>query len=78
MLTPEDHTRVHAAIAAAEAKTAGELFCIVARESASYREVPLAWAAIAAFALPPLVLLAGLRPAALLASLQGGWVIPRP
>jgi putative membrane protein len=74
MLNPSDHDRVHAALAAAEAKTAGELFCVVATESASYREVPLAWAAGVALLGPPIALLLGVRPGLLLAALEGGWV----
>ena len=73
MLSAEDHDRIHAAIADAEAGTSGELFCIVARESAAYREIPLAWAAIVALLGPLLALTLGLRPAMLLSPLQGGW-----
>jgi putative membrane protein len=73
MLSPADHDRLHAAIARAEAATTGEIFCIVAGESAAYREVPLAWAAIVALLGPLLALTFGLRPAMLLAPLQGGW-----
>ncbi len=78
MLGPADHERVHRAIAEAEARTAGEIFCVVAKESASYREVPIAWAALAALLGPPLVLLAGLRPALLVRSLEGGWLVDGP
>ncbi len=73
MLKPADHDRLHAAIAQAEAATSGEIFCIVARESAAYREVPLAWAAVVALLGPSLALALGLRPAMLLSPLQGGW-----
>jgi len=73
MLNPADHERLHAAIAKAEAATTGEIFCIVAQESAAYREVPLAWAAIVALLGPLLALTLGLRPAMLLSPLQGGW-----
>jgi len=38
-----DHDRVHDAIDAAEKRTSGEIFCVVARESGNYREIPLAW-----------------------------------
>jgi putative membrane protein len=74
MLNPSDHERVHAAIAAAEAKTAGEIFCVVAAESASYREVPLAWAAGIALLGPPIALVFGVHPGTMLAALEGGWV----
>jgi putative membrane protein len=73
MLNPADHDRLHAAIAQAETATTGEIFCIVARESAAYREVPIAWAAIVALLGPLLALTLGVRPARLLAPLQGGW-----
>lgn len=73
MLSPTDHERVHAAIAAAEAATDGELFCVVAPESASYREVPLAWGAGVALLGPPIALLLGVRPGQVLAVFEGGW-----
>jgi putative membrane protein len=73
MLSPADHDRLHDALAKAEAATSGEIFCIVARESAAYREVPVAWAAIVALLGPLLALAFGLRPAMLLSPLQGGW-----
>jgi putative membrane protein len=62
MLKPEDHRRIAAAIAAVEAKTSGEVFCIVAAEVSKYREVPLAYAAAVALILPPAALLLGLHP----------------
>ncbi|RZJ31305.1 MAG: TPM domain-containing protein [Brevundimonas sp.] len=40
------------AIAAAEANTSGEIFCVLARKVSSYRDVSLAWAAAAALILP--------------------------
>jgi putative membrane protein len=75
MLTPADHDRIHAAIAEAEARTSGEIFCVIARESASYREVQLAAAAGVALLLPPLALLLGLRPGLVFGWLQGGWTV---
>jgi putative membrane protein len=66
MLSEADHLRIAEAVAAAEARTEGEIVCILAREVSTYREVPLGWAAAAALLLPPLLLLAGLRPEALL------------
>jgi putative membrane protein len=73
MLSPADHDRLHQALAKAEAATTGEIFCIVAKESAAYREIPPAWAAIVALLAPLLALTFGLRPSMLLAPLQGGW-----
>jgi putative membrane protein len=61
MLGQADHDRISAAIAAAEEKTSGEIFCVLAQEVSRYREVPLAWGAIAAFVLPPLLVIAGLH-----------------
>lgn len=65
MLTKADHERINAAITDAENRTAGEIFCVFSQEVSRYREVPLAWAAIAALALPPLVILSGLHRLAL-------------
>jgi putative membrane protein len=61
MLSQSDHQRVAAAIEEAEAKTSGEIFCVLAHEVSRYREVPLAWAAFAALVAPPLLVLSGLH-----------------
>jgi putative membrane protein len=78
MYSKADHDRIHDAIAEAETKTSGEIFCVVARESGAYAEVPFAWAAIVALLGPPLALVAGFRPAAIGQALSGfasgGWV----
>ena len=50
--TTDDHARVAEAIARAEENTSGEIFCVVARQVSSYRDVSLAWAAAAALLLP--------------------------
>jgi putative membrane protein len=60
MLSKSDHDRITQAIADAKSKSAGEIFCVLTHEVSRYREVPLAWAAIAAFVLPPLFTFAGL------------------
>ncbi|MCE3290162.1 MAG: hypothetical protein K0R83_2174 [Caulobacter sp.] len=73
-LTPEDQDRIAAAVAVAEARTAGESYCVVAPRASEYREVPLVWAGLAALVLPPLSLLLGLRPRTLEA-LLGGWTV---
>ena len=58
MITDSDKTRIAEAIRAAEAKTAGEIFCVIARHSSDYRLVPLAWAAVIALFVPlPLIYL---------------------
>lgn len=72
MLKPEDHRRIAEAISAAEAKTSGEIFCVVAQEVSKYREVPLAWAAATALLVPPAALLLGLQPWTL-AGLGSSW-----
>ena len=72
LLTPKDHERVRAAVEAAEAKTSGEICCILARECSDYWEAPLAWAAGVALIGPAAAMLLGLRPA-MASSLMGGW-----
>ena len=58
MITETDKTRISAAIRNAESRTAGEIFCVIARHSSDYRLVPVAWAAaIALFAPLPLIYL---------------------
>lgn len=73
MLSNADRTRINAAVAAAEARTSGEIFCVVARQSSAYHEVPMAAAAMVALLLPPAALLLGLRPGLLLGWLDSGW-----
>jgi putative membrane protein len=65
MLSANDHKRIADTITAAESKSSGEIFCVLAHEVSRYREVPLLWASIAAFALPPFAVLAGLHRLAL-------------
>jgi putative membrane protein len=56
MISQSDKTRVADAIRAAEARTAGEIFCVIARHSSDYRLVPIAWAAALALVVPlPLI-----------------------
>lgn len=57
MIAETDKARVTAAIRAAEQRTAGEIFCVIARQSSDYRLVPIALAAAVAL-LVPLPLLA--------------------
>jgi putative membrane protein len=72
MLTPEDHQRIETAVASAEEGTSGDVFCVLAGEVSSYREVPIAWGAAIALLLPPAVMALALRPA-LAAITAGGW-----
>lgn len=73
-ITAEDHQRIAAAIAKAEAATAGEISCVLVDQVSDYPETPLAWAAGASLVLPALALLLGFRPEALNA-LFGGWSV---
>jgi len=72
MLTPEDEQRITAAVAAAEEGSAGDIFCVLAGEVSSYREIPIAWGAVAALLLPPAVLAVSLQPLIDLIN-GGGW-----
>jgi putative membrane protein len=51
-VTPEDEKRISEAIRAAEQKTSGEIFCVLAATSSSYRFVPIARAALVALVVP--------------------------
>jgi putative membrane protein len=58
MISEADRARIIDAIRAAEAKTSGEIFCVIARHASDYRLVPLAWAAALALLVPaPLIFL---------------------
>jgi putative membrane protein len=52
MISDFDKQRIVEAIRAAEEKTAGEIFCVVARACGDYQLVPIAWAAGIALAVP--------------------------
>lgn len=62
-LTTDAHGRIAAAIAAAEARTSGEIFCVLARRVSSYHDVSLGWAAAAALLLPLGLIPLGFDPA---------------
>ncbi|WP_292036162.1 MULTISPECIES: TPM domain-containing protein [unclassified Brevundimonas] len=70
--TTDDHARVAEAIARAEETTSGEIFCVVARQVSSYRDVSLAWAAAAALLLPLALIPLGFG-APWLSGLGGDW-----
>ncbi len=56
MISQNDKERIAAAIHQAEAKTSGEIFCVLAHHASDYRLVPVAWAAVIALAVPwPLI-----------------------
>ena len=72
MLSDKDRARISATISKVESKTSGEIFCVLAKGVSHYREVPLLWAAVAAFAVPPLLVMVGLHRLAL-ASIFSSW-----
>jgi len=51
-LSKEDRDRIALAIRAAEARTDGEIVCVLAKTSSGYAAYPLAWAATAALIAP--------------------------
>jgi putative membrane protein len=56
LISDADRARIADAIRAAEAKTSGEIFCVLARNAGNYRLMPVAWAAALALAVPlPLI-----------------------
>lgn len=59
LLTVQDHGRIEAAVRLAEAKTRGQIVCVIAEEASHYLEVPLAWGAVGALILPIVPLLLG-------------------
>ncbi|MDQ0464678.1 putative membrane protein [Caulobacter ginsengisoli] len=54
-LSEADEDRIAQAVAAAEATTAGEIYCVLAPHVSDYRETPIAWAAGAAIVAPGLL-----------------------
>jgi len=70
ILNEADRGRIRQAVAAAEAKTAGEIFTVVAEESDDYRFIPILWATLIALIVPlPLIFLT-LWPASLIFLIQ--------
>jgi putative membrane protein len=58
MLSDPDRARIVAAVRAAEAKTTGEIFCVLSQSASHYSLVPVAWAAALALVVPlPLIYL---------------------
>src|SRR5262245_42165886 len=53
MISQADSKRIIEAIRAAEARTSGEIFCVLMHSSSGYHLVPVAWAALAALLVPP-------------------------
>ncbi len=55
-MSQDDQQKIGAAIRAAEARTSGEIVCVLARSASDYSYVPLIWAALAALCVPwPLI-----------------------
>jgi putative membrane protein len=71
VLNPTDLAAIEAAIHDAEARTSGELYCVVTEQSGDYGETPLVWAAGVALLGPALLLLGGVHVNA--PDLLGGW-----
>ena len=56
IISDADSQRVVEAIRAAETKTSGEIYCVIARACGDHHLVPIAWAALLALAMPwPLI-----------------------
>jgi putative membrane protein len=56
MISEADNRRIVEAIRVAEAKTSGEIYCVIAHACGGHHLVPIAWAALLAFAVPwPLI-----------------------
>ena len=73
VLTPEDLAAIEAAVRAAETRTTGEIYCVLAEESADYHTTPLAWAAGVALLAPAILLLTGVQVTAPDLGMFGGW-----
>lgn len=71
-VSKDDQERIARAIAAAEATTSGEIFCVVSRRVSSYIDVSLGWAGAAALILPMGLIPLGFGPA-WLSPFDGGW-----
>ena len=69
-MSAEERARVRDAVAAAEAKTSGEIYTVVAETNDDYRLVPLLWATVIALLVPlPLIFLTRM-PASLIYTTQ--------
>ena len=73
MISKADHDRIAEAVAKVEARTSGEILCVLSHKVSDYREVPLAWAAVASMALPAVATAFGLH-AWLVSDAGGDWV----
>jgi putative membrane protein len=63
MITDSDRKRIADAIRAAESRTSGEIFCVLAQRASAYPFVPFAWAAALGLLVPwPLIYLTTWQP----------------
>ena len=69
-MSPEDRDRIGAAIRAVETRTTGEIVCVIAEQSSDSRGLPVLLAAIAALALPWLLVALTALPVVTILSLQ--------
>ncbi|MDB5434024.1 MAG: hypothetical protein JWR47_281 [Phenylobacterium sp.] len=60
-LSPSELAAIEASVRQAEARTTGEIYCVVTEESSHYGETAIAWAAGVALLGPALLLLAGVH-----------------
>jgi putative membrane protein len=70
MISPADKQRIADAIRTAEAKTSGEIFCVIAQRAGDYPLVPVAWAAAGALLVPAPLLYLTLWPASVIYLIQ--------
>lgn len=73
MISDDDHARVSAAVAAAEARTAGEIVTAVAARSDAYHDAALHWAVLAMLAVPALFTLRPCWAERVYAPFTSGW-----
>jgi putative membrane protein len=73
VMTPEDLSAIEAAVRAAETRTRGEIYCVLAEESSDYHATPLAWAAGVALLAPAILLLFDIHVTAPDMRMLGGW-----
>ncbi|ARP99117.1 TPM domain-containing protein [Pseudorhodoplanes sinuspersici] len=70
LVSEADKKRISDTIKAAEQRTSGEIFCVIARRSEDYRLVPIAWAAGLALLTPLPLLFLTTMPAKLIYLIQ--------
>ncbi|MBI1197709.1 MAG: TPM domain-containing protein [Phenylobacterium sp.] len=75
LLTPTELLAIEAAVREAEARTTGEIYCVLAEESSDYHATPLAWAAGVALLAPSLLLAGGVHVTAPDLGVFGGWSV---